>query len=223
MADVTITCGQCGNSITVSEFVTAESLTCVKCKSKVLIPPRRVNPAERSSKLRIAPQEPAPEPSMRPREAGLSVANDVQEYLPKALGRIRRRKVNRFQVTILPWLLFFLLASVLCGLRYWPQVLEPETLKTTIQAGVWALLFLHISVSCYAFTDEAFYGVLCLIIPGYSIYFLFVQSDKMVLRAVAGSLMIAFGWDAVLASQQLWAEVYTTVSVWIATTDTIKK
>lgn len=223
MADVTITCGQCGNSITVSEFVTAESLTCVKCKSKVLIPPRRDTQSEGAPKLRIAPREPAPEPAMRPTDAGHAVSHDVQQYLPKALGRIRQRKISRFQVSTLPWLLFIVLAAVLCGLRYWPQALAPETLETTIQTGVWGLLFLHISVSCYAFTDEAFYGVLCLIIPGYSIYYLFAQSDKLVLRAVAGSLLIAFGWDAVLASQQLWAEVYTTVSVWIATTDTIKK
>lgn len=223
MADIIITCSQCGNSITVSEFVTAESLTCAKCKSKVLIPPRRLTPSEGVPKLRIAPQEPVPEPSAKPAHTGSAVPDDVQQYLPKVLGRIRQRKMSRFQVTTLPWLLFILLAAGLGVLRYWPQILAPDTLKTTIQAGVWALLFLHVSVSCYAFTDEAFYGVLCLIIPGYSIYYLFAQSDKLVLRAVAGSLLIAFGWDAVLASQQLWAEVYATVSIWIATTDTIKK
>jgi hypothetical protein len=223
VADIIITCNQCGNTITVSEFVTAESLTCIKCKAKVLIPPQRTTPAAGVPKLRLAAQVPVADPAGQPGAPGSPMDPDVRQHLPKMLTRSRQRKVTQFQVRTLPWLLFFLLAAALACLRYWPQILAPDLLQTTILAGIWTLLFLHLSVACYAFSDEAFYGVLCLIIPGYTIYYLFFQSDKMFLRAVVGSLLIAFGWDAVLASRELWAEVYTTISIWIATTDTIKK
>lgn len=230
MADIIITCQNCGNAIPVSEFVDGSLLVCMKCKAKVTVPDHEVAPVPHH-KLRLAvekPPEPPPQPVAPPLPKknfkGKPVGqNDVGQYLPKAKKRVQKRRSMVFEAKVLPWLIFFILTAILCWLRYVPGALPADTVDTLTRWGVIALLFLHITIICYAFGDEAFYGILCLIIPGYSLYYLYIQADEMILRSVTGALLVAFGWDAVIATQQLWAEVYATVSLWIATTDTIKK
>lgn len=226
MADITLTCAQCGNSITISEFVAAETLTCMRCKAQVPVPARSEGAAPAQPKLRIAapPPPPPPPPPVAPPSGKAARRSNVQQYLPKAKSRPQRaRRASNFEVKVLPWLLFVVFTSVSAWLRYVPGVLSPDLHFALVQSGVWILLFLHISMVCYAFTDDAFFGVLCLIIPGYSIYYLFAQSDRMIIRAVAAALLIAFGWDALLAARAVWIDVYVSVSHWIATTDSIKK
>ena len=233
MADIIITCQNCGNAIPVSEFVDVNLLVCMKCKSKVTVPDREAEPVPVTHKLKLAvekPPEPLPQPVTTPvsnkkskTQAKPLQPNGVSQYLPKAKKRAQKRRATVFEAKVLPWLLFFILTVILCWLRYMPGALPADILKTFTSAGVLALLFFHITIICYAFGDDAFYGILCLIIPGYSLYYLYIQADQMILRSVMGALMVAFGWDAVITTQEVWKEVYATVSLWIATTDSIKK
>jgi hypothetical protein len=229
MADKSIPCQNCGNVITVSEFVSAKTLTCMKCKAQVTVPMPEAASVEPLPKLRLAPSL-APESPTGPDAASGDPPRQkkrdphaMRNVLPQYKRRKQKRRVTAFEVKVLPWLLFIILAAILAWVRYVPGAVSPDILKVMISGGVWTLLFLHISIICYAFTDDSFFGILCLIIPGYSVYYLYVQSDQMILRSLAGALLIAFGWDALLAAQDLWIEVYNTVSIWIATTDTIKK
>lgn len=233
MADLIITCPTCGNTIPVSEFVDADRLFCMKCKTKIQVPERIPEPSAVVQRLKLAVEKspeppPPPEPAQSGRQKKKSLfkapkPNDVRQYLPKAKKKIQKRRATVFEAKVLPWLLFIVLALILSWLRYWPGALQGDILSALITGGIGVLLFIHITVICYAFGDDSFYGMLCLIIPGYSLYYLFIQADQMILRSTMAALMIAFGWDAVLAAQQLWAEVYATVSLWIATTDTVKK
>lgn len=231
MADIILTCKSCGNTITISEFVSAESITCRKCNSQVPVPSKVPEEVAAAPKLRIAvetPEPPPPEPipeGDKKKKVKIKAAqpNDVRQYLPRAKKRMRARRASNFEIKVLPWLIFAVLTAILSWVRFWPDAVDEGTLKMIISGGVWVLLVMHITVICYAFTDDVFYGILCLIIPGYSVYYLYIQSDQMIMRSVMGALMIAFGWDAVIAVKELWAEVYATVSIWIATTDTIKK
>ncbi len=233
MADLIITCPTCGSTIPVSEFVDADRLFCMKCKTKIQVPERITEPSAMTQRLKLSVEKP-PEPTRRheptPKDGKKKKSllkspeqNDVRQYLPKAKKKLQKRQATLFEAKVLPWLLFIVLSLILSWLRYWPGALQGDILSALISGGVWVLLFLHITVVCYAFGDDSFYGILCLIIPGYSLYYLFIQADQMILRSTMAALMIAFGWDAVLAVQQLWAEVYATVSLWIATTDTVKK
>ena len=231
MADIIVTCKQCGNNITISEFVTAEMITCMKCKEQVPIPARQTDPATASSKLKLTLAKPA-EPTHSPvppalfdRKTNKAISkNNVQQYLPKGnKRRSRSRKISTFELKILPWLLFFVLLLVLGWLRFIPGALAPDTHQIFIQGGVWALLLMHVSVVCLAFGDDAFNGILCFIIPGYSVYYLFTQANQILLRGLVGALLIVFGWDFSNAAVSFWNEVYASISHWIATTDSIKK
>lgn len=232
MADINIACPKCHNVITVSEFVDADFLTCMKCKAQVSVPgkvPETVVSDQPKLRLTLkkepAPPPPSPAPEKGRKRAKADAARDVRNYMPKGGKARRARRVSTFEVAVLPWLVFVVLAVLLTWFRFAPpdllnQYVAPDLFVT---CGIWALLFLHLSVVCLGFSDDAFQGLLCLIIPGYTLYYLFVQSDQMHLRAVVAALLLAFGWDAMIASKNLWNEIYINVSSWIATTETLKK
>lgn len=233
MSDIIVTCTQCGNNITVSEHVSAEFIPCMKCKNQVPIPARLPDTTVVVPKLKLAlarPPEPAPPPEPPPsaklsRKAAKEAARkNVQQYMPQGgKKRIRARKVSTFEIKVLPWLVFIVLLLVAGWMRHVPGALAPDIHAKFIQGGVLALLLLHVSVVCLAFGDDAFSGILCFIIPGYTIYYLFTQADQILLRGLTGALLIVFGWDFAIAAGELWNEFYTNASSWIATTDTIKK
>ena len=231
MADITINCPSCGNSVTISEFVSAEFLVCFKCKGQIPVPARQ-QASNTVEKLRLGgPKAQAPqktESEVEPPTAGELHSGDrrysvTQNFFPDARKRVKRRKTNVFALRVMPWLIFVVLGAVFAWVRYSPGVLPKHQLDLVIQGGVWALVFLHLTVVAYAFSDEAFQGVLCLIIPGYSLYYLFVQSDQFMLRAVVAALMVGFGWDTAVATGKLWREFYVTANAFLADPDSIKK
>lgn len=233
MSDIIVTCEQCGNNITISEFVTAETITCMKCKGQVPIPARQPDPVAVESKLKLVvinPPEPPPRPITPPpgkltrKMAKAAAKKDVKRYLPQgSKRRVRSRKVSTFEVKVLPWLVFFVLLMAFGWLRHVPGALAPDILPMFIQGGVWAILLMHIAVVLLAFGDDVFSGVLCFIIPGYTIYYLFTQADQILLRGLVAALLIVFGMDFVVSAGIFWNEVSYTISQWIATTDTVKK
>ena len=111
---------------------------------------------------------------------------------------------------ILPWL------------RFWPGAVSAQHLPTVIQTGIWTLFGLHVVVVLYAFDDDPFHGVLSAILPGYSLYYLFVQADQFYLRSLVAALLLVFGWDASQAAQRVWRMAYHDISSWIQDTDTLK-
>ncbi|MEI6148427.1 MAG: hypothetical protein WCS01_04965 [bacterium] len=239
MADVTITCATCGNQITVSEFVSSESILCMKCKATVPIPPREAPaPVSATLKLAMAPPTPPPAPVPDPPKQSwlrsrqrhqtsqaakpASAFSELSRYLPSATRLAQRRRSSRAKSRIWPFVLFVLLTAILTWLRYWPGALPARDLPTLILWGIWGVVGLHIMVILYAFDDDPFHGVLCAIIPGYSLYYLFGHSDQFYLRAIAMALLIAFGWDTSLAVRKLGTEFYYGFSSWIQDTDTRK-
>ena len=231
MADITIVCPGCGNRITVSEFVSAEFLVCIVCHAKVPVP-KREPPAVSAGGLRMAaPPEPPPEPipekkgkSKRHQATVNSPSSDVSQFLPST-KRQQRRHRHRISgdLNILPWSLFVALTLALMWLRWWPGILSVSSVDFLSTCGVWILIGLQVAVVLRAFNDDAFHGVMCAIIPGYSIYYLFVCEDQFYLRAIAAAILITFGWDASVATHKLWQETYDSVSWWLRDTDYLKK
>jgi len=95
----------------------------------------------------------------------------------------------------LSWLVFVILGGALGYLRY-GDFLEPDELALMIKYGPYALLIVHIIIVVAAFNDSVFQGILCLLIPFYSFYYLFIVSDLFMLRAITGALIVGSGLDA---------------------------
>lgn len=227
MADIVVTCVQCGNNITISEFVTAEAITCMKCKGQVPIPPREPAMPSAAGKIKLSivkPPETAAPPPKKFDKKKTKEDRNVQQYLPQAGKKlIRARKVTTFEVKVLPWILFFVMLLIFGWMRYIPGALAPDIHPMFIEGGVWALLLLHFAVICLAFGDDSFCGILCVVVPGYSVYYLFTQADQMLLRGLAGALMIVFGLDFAIWAGSVWTDFYNAASNWIATTETVKR
>ncbi len=225
MADITITCGNCGNRITVSEYVEADTLTCMKCRQAVPIPKRTPEPTS-SPQLKLAQPTPAPHdtPSTAaPGKAGLSLAEEVRQNTP-AMKRLRRtRRRAGFGPAVAAYVVFVVLAAAFLYLRFSPGAVTPAQRELLITGAIAALGFLHVSVIAYAFADEAFHGVMCAIIPGYSLYYLFTNADQFLIRAVVAALLVAFGLDTAQAIRRFSMDVYVDISSWIQDTDSLKK
>lgn len=223
MADITITCGACGNRITVSEYVDAEELVCVKCRQKVPIP-RRLPDEPVASQLKLASAggatPAAPPPAAAP---VVSLSEEVRRNTP-AMKRLRRRRTaGGWSQALWAGIVFTLLSGGLLYLRFYPGAMPGGQRELLITAAITALGILHVSVIAYAFADEAFHGIMCTIIPGYSAYYLFVHADQFLLRAVVAALLLTFGLDTMQALKSGWNRFYVAVSSWIQDTDTYKK
>lgn len=240
MADIIFQCPACGNTIQVSEFIESPTLTCIKCKTVVPVPQRQPSESEQARpKLSIRPpEEPAPPPEPPPRrrrslfgrrskesaqpQESLSTFQNVQAKMPSLKRRVRKRKFNAFANRILPWAAFVVMTLVFCWMRFWPGAVPASRLRPLIEGAGWALLLMHITVIVFAFGEDPFQGVLCALIPGYSLYFLFVQADQYLLRALVAALIIAFGWDTALAVRKGWQSFYKTTNMWLQDTDSFK-
>lgn len=237
MSDITIVCHSCGNRITVSEFVSAVSLTCMKCKTAVPIPAAK--PAGRETErprlnVKAAEDIPPPPPATPPRRKPFFGARSkpertatslpetfgtVQASMPAIRRRVRQRRYSAFTHKVGPWITFILAAAVLSYLRYWPGALPAERLTLLVHGGVCALLLLHVTIIVFAFGEDPFQGVLCALIPGYTLYYLIAQSDQYLIRAIVLALMIAFGFDTALAIRTGWREFYHAANSWLRDTD----
>lgn len=213
MADITITCRHCGNRITVSEYVEAETLTCAKCREAVAVP-RRVTEATPETKLKLA----APPP---PTEEYL--AQTAPARYTKPSRRHRHRGGSGLRPSTWGYIMFVVLAVALAYLRFIPDAMPSTQRELLIKAAMAALVFLHVSVIAYAFADDALRGVLCAVIPGYSIYYLFAEADQYLLRAVVAALLLVFGVDTTQFVRRVSYNFYVDASSWIRDNDTLKK
>lgn len=223
MADVIVKCPGCGNEITISEYASPEFLTCSKCKSKVTVPPRPPSPTELPKlKLGLQSAPAAPEPAPSP-SSGTESGKDFRQFMPANKRGKRRRRRGGGKHLLWPWILFIVVGGTLAALRFVPGLLPADRLEMLTQAGVAAIFFMHFTIVVYAFADEAFDGVLCAIIPGYSLYFIFFKSDQFHFRALLSALLVAFGWDTSVAIKNFSHEFYVNTAHWMETTERFKK
>jgi len=178
-------------------------------------PPTPPGPRKRPSlKLKRKPPEPPPTPPEPPdghgkRKPKAKVAKRPTSTLPddvtkaddevddeqpvqRAYVKEERRPASH---TWLAWLLFAVIGGVLWGCRYggW---LPPELLGWMSAYGWIVVVAFHILIVLKAMTDNMLQGVLALLVPGYTLYYIFVVSDDFFLRAVFAGLLVGMGLDA---------------------------
>ena len=216
MADIVIECSNCGNKIKISEYASPETLTCVRCNARIAVPERSPDKPV-SARLKLADMK-GPETDEGPVREADTLADRRQRG-----PRRRRRSGPGRPPSMWAWLLFVVLVVTLAYLRFAKGALPPDTLHTLRMAGIGCIFLFHAVVIVYAFTDEAFQGVLCALIPGYSLYYLFFLADQFYLRAVMAALLVTFGLDTFSATKRFALDKYVRISHWIATTETMKK
>ena len=114
----------------------------------------------------------------------------------------------------LSWVVFVLVAVVMYFLRY-GHLLSNEHHRMLVDYGPYSLLVLHLTLLIMAFQDSIYQGILALLVPLYSFYWLFIISDAFLLRAIVAGLLVGIGIDS-LAFYQVWFnEIVRVVKIWI--------
>ena len=215
MADITITCGTCGNRITISEYVDAEFMTCMKCRTKVPIPRKPPEQAPAAQLKLAAGMRGAMEPATDEPHKGPTLIEEVQQNTP-FMKRMRKQKRRTWTwgATLAACGVCVALTAGLIYLRFWAP-LPPGKHDLVVNGALWLLALMHLSVIVAAFTEDIFHGIMCALIPGYTIYYLFFHVDRYFQRAIVAALLLAFGIDAFRVVATFVHDTYAGISTWL--------
>lgn len=209
MADIDITCGKCGNVVTISEFADPTSIVCRKCGEKLQKPG--------------APIEKKQKPTVRvlKREEMAEAAADEPPPTEWRFHKHTKKKELTGQSAVFTahhigsWIIFLVLGAIGGALRY-GGFLQPAQLTTMKQFAPFILLAIHIIIILAAFRHSIFQGTLGIMLPPYPYYFLFAVSDEFYLRAFVGGVLVGIGQDGFTFVSQEGLVIYNAVTDWIA-------
>jgi len=205
MADIKVVCKHCGNTFYVSEHSAGVTVTCPVCNRETPKPPQAV----RASKLRLREETAAAgvvsEPTSRAGAPNISVPPSPPGSIapaaeakrppppPDVYDRVHvmRQKPARIH-TIFGWLTFIFLGGVLLWLQWsvasatgYGRYYYPARIFIGALVIIWTLMS--------AFEDSSLQGILCIVFPPYSAYYVFVQADSAILRGTYAAFLLSLG------------------------------
>ena len=130
----------------------------------------------------------------------LAVAESFKTLNVEACDFYRTRPRGNSALTrdTLCWIALFAIGVPLAYLRY-GTVLDKGTLGSLSNFGktygVAIMLIFHVLCVLAAFKDEISRGMLALVVPCYSFFYVFSMSDQYVVRVLLGLFLIAFGFE----------------------------
>lgn len=219
MADVEVKCEECSAPVTISEYAAMDTISCRSCGSPLRS--RSASPtASVADRLKLKKNEPPPVPA--PGETAAAPAGDdadeeetwrFQRYIEDSRANIKTKPKNTS--LLLSWLCFLILAAGMSYARYFNGVPANyvEMIKTY---GPYLALGIHFFILLVAFKDTVFQGILCLLIPGYSFFYLFFVSDNFWMRSVSAGLLAGIAYDSVLHYRDFATRLYRVVTDYIA-------
>jgi len=185
MADIQVECPGCGKPVTVSEFVDLNQLTCRSCGAPFRGATGEEIPEVAESETQESPVVSHPPP---PED---TVPNTV-------IARVQRGRPTRFRMThsMMSWILLAVLGLIALYIRFggW---LNTDHIAWIESYGPIILLAIHVYVVFKAFRDSVFQGVLCLLVPFYSIYYALVLCYDYTARALIVGALLGLGWDSI--------------------------
>ena len=217
MADIQVKCQNCGAEITVSEFADISMVNCRTCGGKVRL---QANQPEPQPAGKVAGEPPQPDRKMRLRPtAETSAASEQPSSLglpPGPLPKPAKRKHRRFAVRhdMIAWAIFVVVGGVMAWLRY-GGALAPSLRGLLTEYAPFAVLALHIAIILKAFKDSLFQGVLCLLVPFYSLYYLLMISEDFTLRAITFGLLVGLAQDSAIYYIKAGGSAFSHVNGWI--------
>lgn len=210
MADIELKCPACGKSTTVSEFVADDGLKCRSCGAGLARPERVTAEKPRHTLTRNTYVD-----SEQTKVASAAQTVEAKGFWPGGRRNGRRPQRAKVRHHWYAWLVFAVLAGTMGYLRYGGG-LDAAGLDFIKRYAVAAAVTLHVLVLLKAFEDAIFQGILCLLVPFYTLYYLLNVCDAVYLRAVVAGLLVGIGQDATVLLQQHLFEITEYVRAWIA-------
>lgn len=219
MPDISVTCPKCETVTTVSEFVDASAIACGSCGEKLakpVIPSTKPAPTMRRLKMkgvesdedRLAKEDRVSQAQLRRQAdddaAAIRVAGDKKFHIGQG---------------VLTWAVFLVVGGLMGAIKY-GGILQPDygLVEGMLADYGWIIIVaFYLLILLSAFRDTMFQGMLCLLIPPYTFYYLFMVSDDFYMRAVFGGLLVGIGEDAARVFGQQLTLLYAIVDQWILT------
>lgn len=210
MADLQLTCTRCFTVTTVSEFVDDSALVCRSCGATLARPARTEGSTKKKHKVSAE----------RPAGVGGDQQSGYTEGNPAELwpGGSRSPKPRKKARVVHHWYalaLFVVFGGTMAVLRY-GNVLDAGRMDVLHTFAAPAAIVLHLLIVLKAFEDQVFQGILCLLVPFYSLYYLFAVSDAVYIRALVGGILVGIAQDAAEVIQVEFFRVCEYVRAWIA-------
>ena len=211
MADVQVSCSKCGKTITLSEFVDRNGLTCHGCGEPLLAPEAAAGSSRAKPSLKKNGQ---PDPSTDPTEATGEVKQTAWQRSQQAA--IDGRPKKKFEMTHVhwSWFIFIFLGLIMAYLRYGGGFLQ-HNIPFTRTYGPIVVITLHVMIILCGFKDSVFQGTLCTIVPMYSLYYILAVSDNFYLRSVCAGVLVGIGQDTGIVFSEWAQNFFTASSTWI--------
>jgi hypothetical protein len=218
MADVEVKCEQCGAPVILSEYAAIATISCRACGA-----PLRAQPSSPTDnvqeRLKLRQQERTPEPGEELTPAGPtdSETGESTWRFDRYIQQSRENIQTEAKQTgvIWSWVCFLLIAMLMASIRF--LYILPDTYLEMLKLyGPYVALAMHVAIILMAFKDTVFQGILCLLIPGYSVFYLFLVSDNFWVRAVFGGVLVGIGFDSAIFYKEVASNVYHAVTDYIA-------
>jgi hypothetical protein len=239
VADIEITCASCTKHFSISQYAKTAGMNCPHCGATLPGDKGAETPEElptEKTELRLAGKaelEPLFEEPVHPDDvpkkgrkkkdgrSPLSVFRMNKDGVLDMNKRHERKKTSTdkreslLKSTLFSWLLFLILGGLMFFVRYGLEG-DPHALFAGLIPYSWMVLAcLHVVVTISAATSDVFQGILCALIPGYSLLYIFWQSDNFYLRAATAAALIGFGQDGGLQILDWSASQMNAISAWI--------
>ena len=146
---------------------------------------------------------------------GEKPADEVQ--LTEVGGEKSPRPARRVSYNLPAWIVFVVLGCVMGTLRY-GGILSSTQIADFKSYAPFVFIALHIFIVVRIFGDSVFSGILSLLVPPYTYYYLFVFSDDFLIRAVFAGIFVGIGVDSVEFFELQSIQIFKSVSVWIRST-----
>lgn len=199
MADIELKCPKCAKIVTVSEFADLDGINCQACGESLQKTPSTAPKEKSKSSLKLAEIKKEEETSGNTEPTKWQISQEAAK---------KKRPKRKFEMGHLLWssIIFVIFGGVMGYLRYSPDGFLATNKDLVRMYGPIVLLTLHVVIILAAFKDSVFQGVLCLLIPLYSLYYLYNVSDKFYLRAITAVFLIGLGQDSAMVFSE-WSQV----------------
>lgn len=179
MADRTVVCKQCGETLKVSEYADTKSIVCRECGTAVTLPPP--GPSKSRTMNFKAPEVP-PLPVATPDQVaatlkGLRQVEDIEK------DRARLPKM------VWGWITFISLSLLLLG-GIW-ACRETDIFDKVYLIGRWIVVLIVFLLLCAdAFSDAYVTGFLCMFLLPYTVFYGLTSADYYPLRGAFAAILV---------------------------------
>jgi len=134
---------------------------------------------------------------------------------PTEVGRGKgSRRARRVSCHLSAWIVFVVLGCVMGALRY-GGILSSSQIAILKRYAPLVFAVLHVLIVVKIFRDSVFSGILCLLVPPYTYYHLFVFSDDFLMRAIFAGILVGIGVDSLEIFHLKSIQIFNSVNAWI--------